>query len=59
MKNFVEAAQFAFAALGGALGAVLGGFDGFLYALIAFVPVSYTHLRTGKRHHQHGAKHCG
>lgn len=24
MKNFVEAAQFAFAALGGALGAVLG-----------------------------------
>ena len=41
MKNFVEAAQFAFAALGGALGAVLGGFDGFLYALIAFVLVDY------------------
>ena len=41
MKNFVEAAQFAFAALGGALGAVLGGFDGFLYALIAFVVIDY------------------
>ena len=41
MKNFVEAAQFAFAAMGGALGAVLGGFDGFLYALIAFVLVDY------------------
>lgn len=41
MKNFVEVAQFAFAALGGALGAVLGGFDGFLYALIAFVLVDY------------------
>ena len=33
MKNFIEAAQYAFAALGGALGAVMGGFDGFLYAL--------------------------
>ena len=41
MKNFVEAAQFAFAALGGALGAVLGGWDGFLYALIVFVVVDY------------------
>ena len=41
MKNFVEAAQFAFAALGGALGAVLGGFDGFLYALVVFVVMDY------------------
>ena len=41
MKNKVEAAQFAFAALGGALGAVLGGWDGFLYALIVFVVVDY------------------
>lgn len=41
MRNFVEAAQFAFAALGGALGAVLGGWDGFLYALIVFVVVDY------------------
>lgn len=41
MKNFIEAAQYAFAALGGALGAVMGGFDGFLYALVAFVIVDY------------------
>ncbi len=41
MKNFIEAAQYAFAALGGALGAVMGGFDGFLYALLAFVVVDY------------------
>lgn len=41
MKNFIEAAKYAFAALGGAVGAVMGGFDGFLYALIVFVVVDY------------------
>lgn len=41
MKNFIESAQYAFAALGGALGAVMGGFDGFLYALVVFVVVDY------------------
>lgn len=41
MKSFIEAAQYAFAALGGAVGAVMGGFDGFLYALIVFVVVDY------------------
>ena len=41
MKNFIEAAQYAFAALGGALGAVMGGSDGFLYALVVFVVVDY------------------
>ena len=41
MKNFIEAAQYAFATLGGALGAVMGGFDGFLYALVIFVVVDY------------------
>lgn len=41
MKNFIEAVQYAFAALGGAMGAVMGGFDGFLYALIVFVVVDY------------------
>ena len=41
MKNFIEAAQYAFAALGGAVGAVMGGFDGFLYALIVVVVVDY------------------
>ena len=40
-KHFIEAAQYAFAALGGAVGAVMGGFDGFLYALIVFVVVDY------------------
>ncbi len=33
--------QMIFAALGGALGAVLGGVDGILYALIAFVVIDY------------------
>ena len=41
MKKFIEAVQYAFAALGGAVGAVMGGFDGFLYALIVFVVVDY------------------
>ena len=41
MKNFIEAVQYAFAALGGAVGAVMGGFDGFLYSLIVFVVVDY------------------
>lgn len=41
MKNFIEAVQYAFAALGGAVGAVMGGFDGFLYALIVFVVMDY------------------
>lgn len=30
-----------FVALGSAIGAVMGGFDGFLYALIVFVGVDY------------------
>ena len=37
MKQFVTTMQYVFAAMGGAIGAVLGGFDGFLYALIVFV----------------------
>ena len=39
MKQFVTTMQYVFAAMGGAIGAVLGGFDGFLYALIVFVVV--------------------
>ena len=42
MKQFVTTMQYVFAAMGGAIGAVLGGFDGFLYALIVFVVVDYT-----------------
>ena len=41
MKNMKEAMQVSFAALGGALGSVLGGWDGFLYALVVFVVIDY------------------
>jgi toxin secretion/phage lysis holin len=41
MKDVASMMQFIFAALGGAIGAVMGGFDGFLYALIVFVGVDY------------------
>ena len=41
MKEFVTTMQCFFTALGGVLGAVLGGWDGFLYALIVFVVVDY------------------
>ena len=41
MKEFVTTMQCIFTALGGVLGAVLGGWDGFLYALIVFVVVDY------------------
>ena len=41
MRDVITTMQCAFAALGGALGAVLGGWDGFLYALIVFVVVDY------------------
>ncbi|GLC79334.1 phage holin family protein [Lacrimispora brassicae] len=41
MKDVANMMQFIFAAMGGAIGAVMGGFDGFLYALIVFVGVDY------------------
>lgn len=41
MKDVANTMQYIFAAMGGSLGAVLGGFDGFLYALIVFVVVDY------------------
>lgn len=41
MKEFWTSIQFAFAAIGGWLGWFLGGCDGLLYALIAFVVVDY------------------
>ena len=41
MKEFVNVVQWGFAALGGFSGWVLGGFDGFLYALVALVAVDY------------------
>ncbi len=41
MKNIWYGIQAAFTALGGFLGWFLGGADGFLYALIAFVAIDY------------------
>ena len=41
MKDVANTMQYIFAAMGGALGAVMGGFDGFLYALIVIVVVDY------------------
>ena len=41
MKEFWSMIQLAFAAIGGWLGWFLGGCDGLLYALIAFVVVDY------------------
>ena len=41
MKEFWNTIQFVFAAIGGWLGWFLGGCDGLLYALLAFVVVDY------------------
>lgn len=41
MKEFWNAIQFIFAGIGGWLGWFLGGCDGLLYALLAFVAVDY------------------
>ena len=41
MKELWNTVQLAFAAVGGWLGYFLGGFDGLLYALIAFMVVDY------------------
>ena len=41
MKEFWTTIQIAFAAIGGWLGWFLGGCDGLLYALIAFVVIDY------------------
>lgn len=41
MKEIWNGIQMAFTALGGFLGWFLGGMDGFLYALIAFVVIDY------------------
>ena len=41
MKEFVSVIECGFAAMGGYLGWAMGGFDGFLYALVVFVAVDY------------------
>lgn len=41
MKEFWNTIQLVFAAIGGCLGYFLGGCDGLLYALLAFVVIAY------------------
>ncbi|MDI9481267.1 MAG: phage holin family protein [Bacillota bacterium] len=41
MKNAINTIQIALSAFGGWLGWVLGGWDGFLYALVTFVVIDY------------------
>lgn len=41
MKNLINSLQLVIAALGGWLGWLFGSFDGFIYALIAFVVIDY------------------
>lgn len=41
MKDILNTIQIVIAAVGGYIGYFLGGFDGFLYALIAFVVIDY------------------
>jgi toxin secretion/phage lysis holin len=41
VKEIINTLQFAFIIIGGWLGWFLGGFDGFLYALVAFVVIDY------------------
>lgn len=41
MKNVITTLQYVFTGIGGVMGWLFGGFDGFLYALIAFVAIDY------------------
>lgn len=41
MRSIWSGIQIAFSAIGGFIGWLLGGFDGFLYALIAFAVIDY------------------
>lgn len=41
MKNFFSWIQYVFTGIGGVMGWLFGGIDGFLYALIAFVVIDY------------------
>ena len=41
MKNVITTLQYGFTGIGGSMGWLFGGFDGFLYALIAFVAIDY------------------
>ena len=41
MRNFINGIQLFITALGGYIGWFLGGYDGFIYALVAFVVIDY------------------
>lgn len=41
MKQLISTLQYAFAGIGGVMGWLFGGLDGFLYALLAFVVIDY------------------
>lgn len=41
MKDFIHTLQLLFTAIGGYIGWFLGGFDGLVYALVAFVVIDY------------------
>ena len=41
MKNLVTIGQYIFTGIGGVMGYLFGGVDGFLFALIAFVAIDY------------------
>ena len=41
MKNVMNFSQYVFTGIGGIMGWLFGGIDGFLYALIAFVVIDY------------------
>ena len=41
MKDFIHTLQLLFTAIGGYIGWFLGGFDGLIYALVAFVVIDY------------------
>ena len=41
MRNILHTIQIVFTAIGGYLGWLMGGFDGFMYALLAFVVIDY------------------
>lgn len=41
MKNMLHTIQIIFTAIGGYVGWFMGGFDGFMYALLAFVIIDY------------------
>ncbi len=41
MKEMIDTMNIIFATVGGFIGGLLGGFDGFLYALVVFVVIDY------------------